>query len=666
MRVKLDLAMQCRHTPNANVKMVLAASRLVCILLGATEALAAGEPAHSRWEVSASGRAIGWLVASDSRLPHRDWMEMSGRKVSLLFDYTVSSNRTLALARRVVWPCVRTQPNNTHASLGFDFPANDIPRLTVDGAVVDEKVSRIAFDGIWMSVGTTESGLVVERRVFPSYTAPAAFERWKVTNGGKRSVSVGVMRPETSWIRLGCTGRFVVSASVDRSEAVELAPGQSTERALVFAVRRADESPRALNVAEEEVSRRARVLQLTDSVRLETDDQTLDAMFRFSKIRAGESVYETAGGVMHSPGGGAYYAGTWCNDEVEYAGPWFALTGDALLLEASMNAYRQYLPFMADDYAPIPSSVIAEGRDYWNGAGDRGDAAMWAYGASRFVLTAGRRDWAEELRPGIRWSLEYCRRKLTDDGVVASDTDEMEGRLPSGKANLNTSSLCYDALRRAAIIERTFGDEKTAVDYEARAARLRDAIERHFGAELHGFKTYRYYDGCNVLRSWIGSPLCVGIFDRAQGTAEALLSPYLRTRNAGLLSAEGEPTGITWDRSQLYAFRGIFAAGLGDRGWGDFAVYSRTRLLGEHVPYPVEAWPEGDMRHLSAESALYCRAVTEGLFGLEPTGFGTFRANAHLPKGLKRMALRNVRAFGRVFDVEVDENGQRIKESGNE
>ena len=327
-----------------------------------------------------------------------------------------------------------------------------------------------------------------------------------------------------------------------------------------------------------------------------------------------------------------------------------------------MNAYRQYLPFMAEDYAPIPSSVIAEGRDYWNGAGDRGDAAMWAYGAARFVLTAGRRDWAEELRPGIRWSLEYCRRRLTEDGVVASDSDEMEGRLRSGKANLNTSSLCYDALRHAAIVERTLGDEKAAEDYEMRAARLRAAIDRHFGAEMHGFKTYRYYDGCTVLRSWIGSPLCAGIFDRARGTADALLSPYLRTRNAGLLSAEGEPTGITWDRSQLYAFRGIFAAGLVDRAWADFIAYSRTRLLGEHVPYPVEAWPEGDMRHLSAEGALYCRVVTEGLFGLDPAGMDTFHANAWLPKGMRRMALRNVRAFGRVFDVEVDENGKRLRD----
>ena len=49
------------------------------------------------------------------------------------------------------------------------------------------------------------------------------------------------------------------------------------------------------------------------------------------------------------------------------------------------------------------------------------------------------------------------------------------------------------------------------------------------------------------------------------------------------------------------------------------------------------------MRHLSAESALYCRIVTEGIFGIDPTGFGTFELKPHLPKGIERMSLRNVR-----------------------
>lgn len=615
----------------------------------------------SRWTLAERDAGIVWPVDADRRLPHGDRLEMSGRRVSLILDYGVSDKRTLTLSRRLVWPGARIQPNNTYGSMSFTFvPANGIPRLTANGTVVDETVSRISFDGVWTSVGTTPSGLRIERRVFPSPTAPAAFERWIVTNGGDKRLALGVTSAGTSWTRLGCTARHVISVDVAPSAPVVLEPGRQVEWTLAFAIRPACAPSVSYDGSAEERARRARVRALTEAVRLETDDPALDALFRLAKIRAGESIFDTAGGVMHSPGGGQYYAGTWCNDQVEYAGPWFAMTGDTLALEASMNAYRHYMPFMAEDYAPIPSSVIAEGRDYWNGAGDRGDAAMWAYGASRFVLAAGRREWAEELRPGLRWALEYCQRKLTADGVVASDTDELEGRLPAGKANLNTSVLYYDALLHAARVERGLGNVSFAAGCEARAAKLATAIDRHFGAEIHGFRTYRYFDGCEVLRAWIGIPLCAGLFGRAEGTTEALLSPYLRTKDAGLLSAEGDSTGVTWDRSQLYAFRGIFFAGLADRVWNDFRSYTCARLLGEHVPYPVEAWPEGGRRHLSAESALYCRAVTEGLFGLEPDGFGSFRSHARLPKALKLMALRNVRTFGRAFDIVVDAEGTKI------
>jgi hypothetical protein len=88
-----------------------------------------------------------------------------------------------------------------------------------------------------------------------------------------------------------------------------------------------------------------------------------------------------------------------------------------------------------------------------------------------------------------------------------------------------------------------------------------------------------------------------------------------------------------------------------------FSYYSATRLLGEHVPYPVEAWPEGDQRHLAAESALYCRAVTEGLFGITPTGLRSFTMTPWLPKGWHYMKLKNIRAFDRSFDIEVTQHG---------
>ena len=92
------------------------------------------------------------------------------------------------------------------------------------------------------------------------------------------------------------------------------------------------------------------------------------------------------------------------------------------------------------------------------------------------------------------------------------------------------------------------------------------------------------------------------------------------------------------------------------------------RLLGEHVPYAIEAWPEGNQRHLSAESGLYGRIITEGLFGIRPTGLRSFTLTPHLPQEWNTMNLRNVCAFGTAFDIEVKrikQNNIEIKVSGN-
>ena len=144
--------------------------------------------------------------------------------------------------------------------------------------------------------------------------------------------------------------------------------------------------------------------------------------------------------------------------------------------------------------------------------------------------------------------------------------------------------------------------------------------------------------------------MTVGINKRAAGTIDALFSPRLWTEN-GLLTASGDKT--FWDRSTLYALRGVFMAGEVEKAMEYMKRYSATRLLGAHVPYAVEAWPEGGQRHLSAESALYGRIVTEGMFGIRPTGLNSFSMKPQLPQEWNRMSLRKVRAFGTEFDVQV-------------
>lgn len=136
-----------------------------------------------------------------------------------------------------------------------------------------------------------------------------------------------------------------------------------------------------------------------------------------------------------------------------------------------------------------------------------------------------------------------------------------------------------------------------------------------------------------------------------RGTVAALLGPELRTED-GLLTEQGSTT--FWDRATLYALRGVFQAGYTEEALDWLQHYSARRLLGDHVPYPIEAWPEGSQRHLSAESGLYCRIMTEGMFGIRPTGLRSFDMTPRLPAEWPRMALRRVQAFGTTFDLEVE------------
>ena len=104
----------------------------------------------------------------------------------------------------------------------------------------------------------------------------------------------------------------------------------------------------------------------------------------------------------------------------------------------------------------------------------------------------------------------------------------------------------------------------------------------------------------------------------------------------------------------------LFRSGQIEKGIEYLNNYSTKRLLGEHVPYAIEAWPEGNQRHLSAESGLYCRIITEGLFGIRPVGLHSFTLMPSLPKNWNNMSLKKIRAFGNNFDLNVSRKGSKI------
>lgn len=614
---------------------------------------------ETRWTINPSG-GISWLIKPGEA--HRDNIEMSGKFISAVVYYGVDTSQGFFISRDIVWPMLRTIPNNTHASLIRTFGDDVIRSVSVNGKTVAEKVKDIRLDGKITVESTLIEGLNLVRTLFPSTDKPVFFEKYLLSNTGTEDVYVEVPALTsviTTPADKGVEGSYELVTTTYNAGNFLVKAGE--ELSFYLSVQAEIKGARRISVdVEDELRKRQNlVAAFWDNLVLETPDSILNRMFAFAKIRAAESIYQTKGGPMHGPGGLSYYAAIWANDQAEYINPFFPYLGYDYGIQSAVNAYRHFARFMNPGYQPIPSSIIAEGLDIWNGAGDRGDAAMIAYGAARFALSQGDRQIAEKLWPLITWCLEYNRRQLNPAGVVASKTDELEGRFPAGNANLNTSSLYYDALISAGYLGRSLGKDKGQLSaYQKQSVALRNNIEKYFGATVMGFNTYRYYQGNDVLRAWICTPLVMNIFDRKQGTIDALFSPQLWTRD-GLATQSGDK--VFWDRATLYGLRGVLAAGERERGIKYLEDYSARRLLGEHVPYPVEAYPEGNQRHLSAESGLYCRIYTEGLFGIRPTGLHSFTITPQLPDEWEFMRLKKVHGFQHVFDVEARREGKMTR-----
>lgn len=620
--------------------------------------------AQNRWSINPDG-SISWEIKD--RIPHYDHIEMSGLKVSTVLRYGVNADGSFELNKSLIWPMLRTLPNNTHASLMRRFAWNASDMVSVNGqSLSGEKVNKITLDGKMTVESTVElsrnAKAKLTRVIFPAVTNPAVYEKYILRNTGETPLMVEV--PESRAVTnteaaKGVDGSYKLVSEIIGGTTRQLQPKEELVFYAAITGYKNGETELKPDIEKELQARKDLIAGFWDNLILETPDPVVNTMFAFAKIRGAESIYDTKGGFMHGPGGESYYAAIWANDQAEYINPFFPYMGYKVGNGSALNSFKHFARFMNPEYKKIPSSIIAEGIDVWGGAGDRGDAAMVAYGASRYALARGDKAEAEELWPLIEWCLEYCRLNLNEQGVVASDSDELEGRFPAGKANLCTSSLYYDALCSAVYLGKDLQKPFSVLaDYGKQAKDLRKNMEDYFGTKVEGFDTYQYYEGNDILRSWICIPLTVGIFDRKEGTINALFSPRLWTEN-GLLTQAGSET--FWDRSTLYALRGVYACGATEKATEYLKFYSNRRLLGDHVPYAIEAWPEGSQRHLSAESGLYCRIVTEGMFGIRPTGLKSFTFTPRLPAEWDKMSLRKIKAFNTTFDIEViRENGKPV------
>ncbi|MEM1122119.1 MAG: six-hairpin glycosidase-like protein [Bacteroidota bacterium] len=623
---------------------------------------------QNHWQI-ANEKSIQWDLKNDQNLPHQDNIEMSGKRVSAIVTYSLDTAKMLTVNRHVIFPQLRTLLKTTdprwyvyRAYLKEDYSDDILPQIVLNGEIyVPGPVVQVQIDGtLQFQHEASKDGLQLTRTFLPSPTERLFVEQWILTNTSTNQLELQVANQTQEKNVIGAKGRYAQTVTTIAPDNITLAAGKSQQISIQIAAQMEGEALPTREGTSVTKERQAFINQVTDALVLETPDKVLNTLFQLSKIRATESIFESKLGLVHSPGGGRYYCGFWANDQAEYINPFFPYLGYELGNKAALNIYRLYLKEINPEFKNIRYSFEMEGDAPINPL-DRGDAAMIGYGVAQYILAIGDRAIAKELLPLLEWCLEYCDRQLNDSGVVASESDEMEGRIETGKANLATSALYYGALNLSVDLMKDMDKNDLSERYEKQATALEKAIENYFGAKVEGLETYKYYKKHKNLRHWICLPLVVGINERKDGTVEALFD-RLWTDNGVHVEKNSENPAISkifWDRGTLYALRGTLLAGATEISYDKLRQFSEERLLGKRVPYVVEAYPEGNMAHLSAESALYCRVFTEGLFGIVPTGLRSFEFTPRLPKDWDEMALRKVRAFQQNFDIEVEKNGKR-------
>ncbi|MEI6176459.1 MAG: hypothetical protein WCS43_06175 [Verrucomicrobiota bacterium] len=536
----------------------------------------------------------------------------------------------------------------------FDEKRDLMPVIFINGKPMTGLLpTKASFDGRLMLTYSAVGGVVATRTIYPSMTKALVIDEWRLRNTGDKPLKVEV-KADRIEKREGEKVVMVWQSQV--VDATALPGGELAFHASIHA-RLTDEPDMTFDVAAERAGRQA----VADAAwkgpsRLETPDRDLDIAYALQKFHVLETPIETHKGVITHNGSLTYSPGIWANDPVEYSSPLFPFFGDPELNKAGMNMYRIWLDYCRENgIDPFPGSF--EHADLKLCQRWRGDDAMVLYGLSKFLLFQGDRAAAEEMWPLIEFSAQSVLKNTRHDGIVASKTDEMEGRYPTGDANLSTSSLAYGGYRHAAILARSL-NKPVAAEFDQRADVLRKAIDSFFGAEVEGFNTYRYFKGNDVLRGWILLPLAMGITERQSGTLDAMVSDKLwptRMQGGDILAASDHPE-TEWGRETYYALRVMFKSGRTEQALDLTQRVVKAQIFGQRGPYPDE-----DAIDMLCPGSLYPRVFTEGMFGIVPAGLDSFECTPWLPKDWPRMALHDVRAFGKAWDIVVEREGDMQK-----
>lgn len=250
--------------------------------------------AQQRWELNDKG-GITWNVKAGDN-PHKDHIEMSGLKVSTVVRYGIAEDGSFILNRGMVWPMLRTVPNDTHASLMRKMGWNPLENVLLGGYAIKEKVQSITLDGVMTvkSLCPVRRGNVELTRVlFPSTTKPTFIEKYTLKNLAENPVKVEVNKVRNKVKtpkERGTKGKYTIIQDLKSNIFKELKPQEEITFYVTTTGYEEGEKEFDFNYEAELQARRNLVNELWDNLVLKTPDPVINTMFAFAKIRGSESI----------------------------------------------------------------------------------------------------------------------------------------------------------------------------------------------------------------------------------------------------------------------------------------------------------------------------------------------------------------------------------------
>ena len=196
--------------------------------------------ARQYWTLDPTGNAIVWNVDSTS-YGHTDHIEMAGKHIATVLRYGVNNDGSFGIDKSLVFPMLRTIPNNTHASFQRRVTHDIVRDMMIGRNPMKETVKQVRIADGCLEVESVLNGsrmgqLELTRRYFPSTDGRAFIELYTVKNIGKNTVEIEVPALDqrlTTNEAEGIDAPFTVCMMSQGTPGVAIAPGETIDFSVI-------------------------------------------------------------------------------------------------------------------------------------------------------------------------------------------------------------------------------------------------------------------------------------------------------------------------------------------------------------------------------------------------------------------------------------------------